>query len=561
MPDALRLAQYSTVAKLVGNFGQAAEMLLANPNLILIGRQISVYPASDGRVITAENMRHLSPVLAANQWVDFQRDTYRLNSLIKYWEGPNEPSWEVQNPDGSVNIPATIANYEWYGEFEAERVWQLAQIGLRAVVGNFSYGTPDIGPDKLYAWEPMLPALRAAKQCGGLLGLHEYEFDLPLSWGRGWLTFRYRKVHDWFLAPNGLGDLPIVLTEFGADFKIRSWDYVDELIWAEREMRRDPYLLGACIFTYGSTDPTWLNYDMAGTPEAAILNEYAATLPPIDNTPPDEPDDEPDTGDDDMTTNLLVNPTLFVGTHTLPGHDNMRVGDGWDFTWKDGTIELENQVAPFLQPETKFVGRNTTPTSEALPPEEWPLYLADDAPVVWQAFKGWGPQWWKLSQQLDLAAGRYLLSAQLYPDIYFSREGAREWASDPLSGEWRLVGQHAVLAPVDLPWLNGATTLPLGVPPRHQFGRWVQLTHEWDHPGGLARVGLEFRARFGVDVVGAFVRRFSLVQVNVTTPPIDPIGGSIATDLLTARAAIDSALLKLQSAQMSAQNTVDLIGS
>jgi hypothetical protein len=171
--------------------------------------------------------------------------------------------------------------------------------------------------------------------------------------------------------------------------------------------------------------------------------------------------------------------------------------------------------------------------------------------VIWHAFKGWGPQWWKLFQQINLAAGRYLLSAQLYPDIYFAVEGAREWANDPLSGEWRLIGEHAVLGSAGNPWLNGATTLPLGVPPRHQFGRWVQLTQEWDHPGGVMSVGLEFRARYGVDVVGAFVRRFSLIQVNVAGETPDSTVGIVSK--------LDSIIALAQEAKNQLQQAISLL--
>ena len=58
------------------------------------------------------------------------------NPLVDYWEGYNEPS--------VVNV----SDIEWYAQFEQTRVENLASHGLKAVVGCFSVGTPDVtNPD------------------------------------------------------------------------------------------------------------------------------------------------------------------------------------------------------------------------------------------------------------------------------------------------------------------------------------------------------------------------------------------------------------------------------
>ena len=54
-------------------------------------------------------------------------------------------------------------------EFEAERTRLLAAEGIRSIIGNFATGRPD-----LEMWQHFLPAIQAAKEYNGWLGLHEY---------------------------------------------------------------------------------------------------------------------------------------------------------------------------------------------------------------------------------------------------------------------------------------------------------------------------------------------------------------------------------------------------
>ena len=107
---------------------------------------------------------------------------------VDYWEGWNEPD-------------PNLDRMEWYARFEAERVRQLAAHGLRAAVGGFSTGVPELDEFALF-----VPAIEAAKAHGGILTLHEYAApDLTFLYGdplpglpaypdRGPLLFRYR----WF---------------------------------------------------------------------------------------------------------------------------------------------------------------------------------------------------------------------------------------------------------------------------------------------------------------------------------------------------------------------------
>jgi len=258
------------IVKCVNDFGAAHEV---GPNVTVIGREMSNYPDDPGREITGENMRHLDPIQAARFFVGVQKPKYDLNPLIKLWEGVNEPQWDWNNR------PQAILDMQWYAAFEAERCRLLHEMGLRAVIGNWSVGIPDIGELKTDLWEAFLPALRAAKQYNGVLGVHEYS-DQPFSVGvdeRGedWDVFRIIKVHRLVLEPNGLGDLPVVLTEFGINFRERpEINYSWELQWADKMFRKYPWIKGLCVFTFGTGREDWRPFDVNGTSVAGEVAEY-----------------------------------------------------------------------------------------------------------------------------------------------------------------------------------------------------------------------------------------------------------------------------------------------
>lgn len=300
------------LVKLATFFGQADELLSLNPNLILIGRIYESYDAN------AEARSGKSPETAARELVDRQKEQYRLNPSIKIWEGPNEPVF------GGADDPANMRAMAWYATFEAERLRLLADLGLRGVVGNFSTGTPD-----LPMWPAFLPALAAVQTFNGYLGLHEY--SSPWMWwltgnyqtrncenradfagegDEGFVTLRYRKAYRNYLTPNGLGDVPLVMTECGLDAigavcpgqtsgawrthpdfwtghdgqndPIDYWRgperdleryYAEQLTWYDQELQQDSYVIGATIFTVGNTG-NWQQFEIGGTRVTQYLVDY-----------------------------------------------------------------------------------------------------------------------------------------------------------------------------------------------------------------------------------------------------------------------------------------------
>lgn len=285
------------VLKLVGNWGIAERV---PSETLIIGRQVwNQIPGifSD------------PPEEVANWLVDHQRSLYDMHPRIEYWEGPNEK--DVGGPE----------QMRWLAELEAERVRLLASMGLKSVVFNFSTGQPELD-----LWQHAEAALEALDQHGGLIGLHEYSTpimqaltgDLQPSDGdplpdAGWLTLRYRLVHE-RLEAMGFGHLKMVITECGLDRIGESllidpdasngaWrDHVDywasqghpdaekyygeQLLWYEKELRKDDYMVGATVFTEGHYGDDFANFDVAGTKVVDMLTSIDLS------EEPDMPDEE-----------------------------------------------------------------------------------------------------------------------------------------------------------------------------------------------------------------------------------------------------------------------------
>ncbi len=337
------------LVKLVNDFGPAAEYLAIRPDLIVIGRGYCDY------TLLQQLESGASPEQAAERFVrDQQERYYNPNPLIKIWEGHNEPSFGGPDENGA------LARMEWYGRFEAERLRLLASLGLRGVAGNFSTGYPEIGPRELRLWEAFLPALAAARDLDGLLGLHEYSAPwvwwltgnyqenncphrrLQPGWREenigdlGWLTLRYRQVYRYALAPHDLDTVPLIITELGCDAVGHNcpatpsgawkdlagyWDtydgsrdpiaywrkpgeardaeryYAEQLIWYDRELQKDAYVLGATVFTFGSDSSTWEKYNVSETRVPQYLADHVRQtigeptlpLPPARPVEPPQP--------------------------------------------------------------------------------------------------------------------------------------------------------------------------------------------------------------------------------------------------------------------------------
>ncbi len=230
---------------------------------------------------------------AANHYVEVNLNNYRQSPSVDYWEGMNEP------------VPQTPADWAWFTQFEATRACAMQAQGLHAAIGAFAVGWPRTF-DEMTSF---LPALEAAHRCGAILTVHEYNgptmdcgvaTNVPniipgapaLSVPAGIYTLRYRILYEGLLKPRGLGDLPLVISELGADGSspddpckgpAQKWTwkryqsywmkqgfgptgaeaYVNVLAWYDNEIKKDPYVLGAAIFTTGEFGNLgWANFDI-----------------------------------------------------------------------------------------------------------------------------------------------------------------------------------------------------------------------------------------------------------------------------------------------------------
>lgn len=407
------------IVKLVSDFGLAERA--ASKGAIVIGRSISVYPDQDGRAVTAESMRHINPVDAAILFINLQSEKYRLNPLIKIWEGPNEPVWADAGQGGEEDM-------DWYAAFEAERLRLLSSLGLRGVIGNFSVGSPNIDQPGVDLWSHFTPAVSAANRFNGILGLHEY--SSPWMWwmtgnfqngvaqddwstwpgADGWVTLRYRKVLR-FLSSVGFGSIKIAITECGLDrvspvpqgassgnWRTNAgwwgqWDgsrdpinywreserdaeryYAEQLKWYDRELKRDPQVIGATIFTCGHDNQAWADYDIEGTRVASFLVDYIrndtdVVVPP----PPPSP----------IKENIVItfdpvspkaNQIITIAVISNIGHTNVDLkvygaatksksltGSGpWTWTWEVGPLTAGSYQIDFVADPAQTVYDSAT---------------------------------------------------------------------------------------------------------------------------------------------------------------------------------------------------------
>lgn len=182
------------------------------------------------------------------------------------------------------NEPPPTQDYAAYMNDFYARMAQLAPAGLQFAMYTYSVGNPDWS-----LWNTLLPSLRIGYEKGWALDLHEYggrsAFDdglmLPGLWG--WYTMRYRRVYSDYLQPAGLGDMPLVITESGLDYRYAAGGntepgtgpytvvlggngrrYVDEVIAPlDAEYKKDRFVKGFAVFLHGAVKPEqWQAYEL-----------------------------------------------------------------------------------------------------------------------------------------------------------------------------------------------------------------------------------------------------------------------------------------------------------
>ncbi len=291
--DLLRTGNIALVKTMEYDSNFALEIKHNGPDAILVGRidlpQIDLGSLTDPKAVAQAFADQLLPIATEA----------RRMATFDAWESYNEPT--PSDPDQMARL----------AEFEAHRTRLLAAAGVRSVVGNFGTGMPP-----LEWWPQFRPAIEAAREHNGYLGLHEYSAPTmqfgtpqdPLGWGQdpaqeGWLTLRYRKVYRNYLEPNGLM-LPLLLTEVGIDGLVTNrpgppgygwmdfggyWNelgmgsdtpgnYIEQLAWYDAQLQQDDYVKGAAIFA-AAASPGWQSYEILGD-TFEILKQYLSVHPP-----------------------------------------------------------------------------------------------------------------------------------------------------------------------------------------------------------------------------------------------------------------------------------------
>src|SRR5581483_1759579 len=199
----------------------------------------------------------------------------KMRGLVTIWEGYNEIPIDTEQP----LTDRERQKARNYNAFTVEMARLMHEAGLKYAAYSFSTGNPV----HIELWDLMLDGLRASDY----LALHEY-----IAPNEQWTEFnwdmcnRYRGIYA--RVPADV-QKPILITECGADYlgqqgfkgKINALQYLEMMARYDRELMRDPHVVGAVIFCYGINAPQWKTYDIGGE-FARRLREYILNTP----TPP-----------------------------------------------------------------------------------------------------------------------------------------------------------------------------------------------------------------------------------------------------------------------------------
>lgn len=272
LPQFLKQLNPSAIV-VMDDFDFAQAMYTILPNTITIYRQ---YNPAEG---------HLWQAISPEQYVINQ------TGITK----PGIPLYVLNEMDSKAPPDQLNAACKWMA-----RVMDLLAVkGCVGVLDNagprqpvLSWFTDDV------KWNAVKPLFDAFKQHPQMYwGLHPYWENSDLS------PLTSSAIH-WDIAPllkkRGY-DMPMVIfSETGRDAadggKRNSWraagiseeQYAAEIIKARNSLWTEPYIRGACIFCYGSTDTKWGSFDIESNKvlHTALIGANAISIPTPTPTPP-----------------------------------------------------------------------------------------------------------------------------------------------------------------------------------------------------------------------------------------------------------------------------------
>jgi len=271
--------QTLAVVKVVDDFGPAKEAKEINPATLTVGR-LNTFRDAEGNKVDTQGFEPLKP-----------DGTYREAREVAEWYYERlKPKWQAH---------PFIDVWETFNEFSGHWGWQsdfyLAMMDLAEAdgfkLGHYACSTGN--PSDAAAAQAMLPCLKAARQRGHYLSLHEYGGVGDRSPGvsnpptlRGTEPFhalRYRELYEAVLIPNQ-ADPNLIISECGQaggfDF-LGTQTLLDDMKWYDAELFKDEYVTAAAIFTLGK----WMQSNVNFQEALPALADYIATTP----TPPAPP--------------------------------------------------------------------------------------------------------------------------------------------------------------------------------------------------------------------------------------------------------------------------------
>ena len=214
-----------------------------------------------------------NPYQVAEAWMNGQMPIWRRNPA-DYYEVINEPD------------PPTLEGYLWLNLFMEQCIHIADAQGFRLALYSFAAGVPEIDE-----FARLAPSLKLAKRGGHILSLHEYGIPKSMRASYPAITTRYRSFYANVMVPMACV-IPVAITEAapngghnwgGEDF------FLSEVTWYDTELMRDPYVIGAALFTLGDGGGQWTgaNFEAAlpalgtwiiahPTPEKPVSNRQYA---------------------------------------------------------------------------------------------------------------------------------------------------------------------------------------------------------------------------------------------------------------------------------------------
>lgn len=174
--------------------------------------------------------------------------------------------WLLSGADAYEPMNESPAPAAWKARFSLRLLELGTRDGLSLVVPGDGPGSPEIADyaseyTKLYAY------ILAHPDAGHAISTHAYGLDRYLSDSGLWLGFRHRLFYEAMrVRLDGAGRVPVYLTEIGPYGAFRGdpitcAGLADDMARYAVELRRDPYVRGAHLFTTGHGGGEWYAVD------------------------------------------------------------------------------------------------------------------------------------------------------------------------------------------------------------------------------------------------------------------------------------------------------------